>query len=234
MPNLLKAAMIDNICSLHQRGWSKRRIARELGIDRETVARHLRQVQAGAKPAIAPSGSAATDDDSKPAIAPSGSAATDDGSKPAIAPSGSIIPLGLNAEAVVDASQRSGRPSECEPWRPVIQDKIDLGLTAQRIYQDLVSEHSFAGSYNSVRRFVRQFEAKQELPFRRLECGPGEEVQVDFGQGAFTRDGNGPRRTKGTGGAQRGQARLLNVSIVALINVPVPFFISVTRTQRNN
>jgi len=31
--------MIDTIRSLHLRGWSQRRIARELGIDRETVAR---------------------------------------------------------------------------------------------------------------------------------------------------------------------------------------------------
>ena len=35
--------MIDTILSLHQRGWSQRRIADELGVDRETVARHLRQ-----------------------------------------------------------------------------------------------------------------------------------------------------------------------------------------------
>jgi hypothetical protein len=35
-----------------------------------------------------------------------------------------------------------------------------------------------------VRRFVRQLEQTLELPFRRLECGPGEEAQVDFGTGA--------------------------------------------------
>jgi hypothetical protein len=34
MPNLLKVAMIETILSLHQRGWSQRRIARELGVDR--------------------------------------------------------------------------------------------------------------------------------------------------------------------------------------------------------
>jgi transposase len=194
MSNLLKAAMLDTIWSLHQRGWSKRRIARELGIDRGSVARHLRRVQAGAKPAIAPSGSAPTGDNSKAAIAPSGSAATLDGPKAAIAPSGSTGPPGPGSEAVAEVSQRAGRPSDCEPWRQAIQDKIDLSLTAQRIYQDLVGEHGFAGSYYSVRRFVRQLEAKQELPFRRLECGPGEEVQVDFGKGAFLQDGSGPRR----------------------------------------
>jgi transposase len=179
MPNLLKAAMLDTIQSLHQRGWSKRRIARELGIDRETVARHLGQVQAG----------------SKPANAPPGSAPTDDCSKPAIAPAGSTGPPAPGREPVVPASQRgAGRPSECEPWRQTIHDKIDLGLTAQRIFQDLVAEHAFVGSYYSVRRFVRHLEAKQDFPFRRLECGPGEEAQVDFGTGAFIQNGNGPRR----------------------------------------
>src|SRR5262245_18152542 len=120
MPNRLKAAMIDTIWSLHQRGWSKRRSARELGIDRETVARQLRQVQAGSKPAIAPPGSAAADDTSKPAIAPPGSGALS----------------GPAGEAVVDAGSRVGRPSDCEPFRQAIRDQIDLGLTAQRIYQD--------------------------------------------------------------------------------------------------
>ena len=43
MPNLLKVAMIETqILSLRQPpGWSQRRIARELGMDRETVSRHL-------------------------------------------------------------------------------------------------------------------------------------------------------------------------------------------------
>src|ERR1700675_1584601 len=73
MSNLLQVAMIETILSLRQRGWSKRRIARELGIDRETVARHLRQSPAPPKPANAPIGSAEADDDSKPANAPIGS-----------------------------------------------------------------------------------------------------------------------------------------------------------------
>ena len=54
-----------------------------------------------------------------------------------------------------------------------------------------MSEHSFGGSYYTVRRFVRRLEPVQELPFRRLECEPGDEAQVDFGTGApvITSDG---------------------------------------------
>src|SRR5580700_5483948 len=90
MANLLKMARIETIFSLHQRGWSQRRIARELGIHRETVARHLLEPPPS-KPAIAPLGSEPSGEDSKPAIAPSGSDLLVSGSKPAIAPFGSTL-----------------------------------------------------------------------------------------------------------------------------------------------
>src|SRR5688572_31175807 len=91
MPNQLKVAMIETIHSLRQRGWSKRRIARELGIDRETVARHLRLAASGSNPANAPIGSDLPGSDSNPANAPFGSDADSDDSNPANAPIGSTV-----------------------------------------------------------------------------------------------------------------------------------------------
>ncbi len=73
MANQLKMAIIESILALYQRGWSKRQIARELGLDRETVARHLRLAVAS-KPASAHLDSPASAEGSKPAIAPIGSA----------------------------------------------------------------------------------------------------------------------------------------------------------------
>src|ERR1700751_2842433 len=52
MSNVLKVSLQATICSLNDRGWSRRRIARELGIDRETVWRYLQL----AKPAISTPG----------------------------------------------------------------------------------------------------------------------------------------------------------------------------------
>ena len=70
MSNLLKVAMIDLILSLHRQGLSQRRIASELDINRETVARYLKQAKGASKPANAPSGSVAAEAESKPANAP--------------------------------------------------------------------------------------------------------------------------------------------------------------------
>ncbi|HAM71171.1 MAG TPA: hypothetical protein DCM86_05965 [Verrucomicrobiales bacterium] len=43
----------------------------------------------------------------------------------------------------------------------------------------------FSASYDSVRRFLRSFERQTEIPFRRGECIPGLEPQVDLGLEAW-------------------------------------------------
>src|ERR1700677_2466363 len=60
MANQLKMAEVQAILALARSGWSQRHIARQLGVDRETVGRHLRlSMQDGSKPASAPPGSTA-------------------------------------------------------------------------------------------------------------------------------------------------------------------------------
>jgi transposase len=180
--NRLKMDIEQAISNLSRGGWSQRRIARELGIDRETVARYrrlARQAQAS-NPAISPAGSE-TVQEPNPAIPPTGSEGRSDAegsSNPAISPAGS----------------KAGRASHCEPFAAFIKEKLNHGLTAQRIYQDLVAEHQFTGSYDSVKRFVRQLEQARPLPFRRLETEPGQEAQVDFGQGAWVVEDERRRR----------------------------------------
>lgn len=74
MANQLKMATIQSILSLHAKRWSYRRIARELGIDRETVSRYVGRAEQSAP--AEPSGSGWPDSSSAPksAIAPTGSA----------------------------------------------------------------------------------------------------------------------------------------------------------------
>jgi transposase len=178
-------AISETIRTLRRRGWSQRRIADELGINRETVARHLRPADPPPKPAIAPPGSTTPDGAPKPANAPPGSEGGEGVPGLTVAPPGSRP----------DPQPRgNGRASGCEPWRDEIRAKCDLGFTAQRVYQDLVADHGFVGTYYCVRRFVRRLEAAHDLPFRRIECDPGDEAQVDFGTGAPVVGPGGKRR----------------------------------------
>jgi DNA-binding transcriptional MocR family regulator len=57
MANQLKMAEIDAIRAPHERNWSIRRIAKELGVHRDTVSRYVHGDGAEAKQAGAPLGS---------------------------------------------------------------------------------------------------------------------------------------------------------------------------------
>jgi transposase len=163
--NELNVNLQHTILTLAGNGWSNRRIARELSINRETVGKYL--LLARPKPAISPPGSE-PDPNSKAAIPIPGSEPSPD-SKPAISTAGSA----------------AGRQSLCLPHSPQIEAAVAVGLSAQRIYQDLVCDHGFVGSYQAVKRFVRHLRETQPIPFVRMEVEPGAEAQVDFGQGAW-------------------------------------------------
>ena len=53
---------------------------------------------------------------------------------------------------------------------------------APRSNTDLVAEHQLVGGYDSVKYFVSMFNASLSLPFRRMECAPGEEAHLDYGR----------------------------------------------------
>lgn len=162
MANHLKLAMVNTIITLKHNGWSIRRIARELGIDRGTVRRYVRQEQLHPK---------------SPTQAPTGSGE--------ISKTPTNAPLGSKTGVDPPNTRPPGAASKCAPFRNVIEDKVEKDLSAQRIYQDLVTEHGYAGSYYSVRRFVKHLDGDNSvLPFRRMECAPAEEAQIDFGTGA--------------------------------------------------
>jgi transposase len=158
----LKVNQQQNIVALRQQGWSKRRIARELDVDRATVRKYLAEA------------------DSK-------SPTPQTGSTESLLPESPTNPQ-------TGKSATSGPASLCEPWREQIERGLAQGLSIQRIHQDLVAEREFAGSYFAVRRFVLRGMSSQQLPFRRMECAPGQELQVDFGQGAWVTESGKRRR----------------------------------------
>ena len=163
MSNVLKVSEQETIRGLYERGWSLRRIAGELGLNRRTVSRYAakctRQVTTG-------SGAKCTGE----VTAGSGDGETGK-------------PVG-----------KGRAKSLCAELSAEIGEKVGKGLSAQRIYQDLVSEHGFGASYQSVKRFVAKLKAREPKRVWRIESQPGEEAQVDFGLGAMIVDEEGRRR----------------------------------------
>ena len=168
MANNLKMGLVHTVLSLHKLAWSDRRIARELGIHRETVGRHIRLAEAASEPAReAPPGSKPATDapfGSDVALeAPTGSVgeAKSANQAPLGPPGADVAPAGgenlpevppdgpsgrppLDAEAVPAARpphqacqveggsqgrSQGGQASQCEPFRSVIQAKLQEGLT---------------------------------------------------------------------------------------------------------
>ena len=169
MANRLTMAKINAIRTLHKSGHSNRKIAELLDVHRETVGRYVR-----------PEGSENRPDHPAGGAPPTGSAGAEAG--------------GLPPPATADPAVSPGPASECEPYRQVILEKLEQGLSATRICQDLSEEPGFTASYYSVRRFVARLRRRSPLPVRRLETPPGEEAQVDFGTGASVRMPDGKVR----------------------------------------
>lgn len=62
-------------------------------------------------------------------------------------------------------------------YRTAITEKLDAGLSLQRIGQDLVEEYGYGASYESVKRFVRTITPKRRVG-RVFHCAPGPRVKL--------------------------------------------------------
>jgi len=155
--NVLKAHLRITIATLRRGGASQREIERLTGVDRKTIRRLDREANS---PGVA--------------TGPPG-------------PDGQMPPPRPPAEAVLpEVAPRAASISACEPHRAWIESQVQLGRNAVSIYQDLVEGHGFAHRYNAVKRFVARLRARVPERFDVLEFLPGEESQVDYGQGAMT------------------------------------------------
>lgn len=208
MANVLAMAKIQSIQQLHALGWSQRRIARALGVDRGAVAKYIQSRPPEAKPATAPLGSegpkpATSEAPTAPAFVGTESAAAHDDygeAKPAAAPTGKSDVASPAVAAICPSepgpalARDQGRTSPCAAFHDVILHMLQARLSIQRIWQDLRAEHGLTASYYCVRRYVKRLRGKTPLPVRRMECAPGQEAQVDFGVGAPVLSADGKRR----------------------------------------
>ena len=172
MSNVLNEEKKQQVIALGRLGWSLRRIQQATGVRRETASAYLKAAGIAVRP---PSGWGAV-----PAK-PANEVITDSGAaKPA-------------KEVTPDSSAPftdTGHPQvPCEPYREAIELGLGRGRNAMAIWQDLVSEHGFASSYQSVQRFVRKLRGTQTPEAAGvIVTAPGEEAQVDYGTGPMVRD----------------------------------------------
>jgi transposase len=93
-------------------------------------------------------------------------------------------PLGPVAQ-----TRQTRRPFLAAVHHADVQKGVEAGDGAQVIYQALVEDHRYPGSYDSVKRYVRHLKAA--LPKHAvgvMHHAPGEEGQIDYFQGPPTFD----------------------------------------------
>lgn len=171
----------QQVIALLALGWSFRRIERETGVRRETISGYSRLADPNAAKAFpgkeGPGGPETEPQGGEDAALGSGA-----GSNPA-----KVFP-GLDSNpAKAFAGSHVPPRSSAAPYRDAILEKLELGLTIQRVHQDLQEEYGYAHSYESVKRYVRKL-TRRRRPAGVMHTVPGEEAQVDFFQGAPTLD----------------------------------------------
>jgi len=179
--NVLSDEKRQQVVALGRLGWPLRRIEAETGIRRETASRYLRAAgvevagrgRRGSKPAI--SRGVSTDPEAKPAI--SEGVSTDSG------------PANAAPARTEPKPRRAPSASACEAYREEIVHALGLGRNAMAIWQDLVDDHGFDAGYSSVKRFVSKLRGAQTPEARVvITTAPGEEAQVDYGDGPMVLD----------------------------------------------
>ena len=180
--NVLKLHSQATVFTLLERKKSQREIQRLTGIARKTIRRYeqLYRAQAANSPTPA-TGSERAAAANSPGVA-TGSGQALEQIPPPWPPAPAVL-----ADIAIDACPAHVR-SACEAYRVWIEEQVRLKRNAKAIYQDLVDRFGFSARYNSVKRFVRSLRRVQPEQFDRLEFVPGEEAQVDYGEGAPTLD----------------------------------------------
>jgi len=190
MANVLSEQKRQQVIALGRLGWPLRRIESEIGVRRETASAYLKAAGISVPPRhwgriAKPAKEVSTDPAvSKPA---NGIVVSTDSTSPTPLPT--AAPGSPNGPAPPPRPGRSPSASACEPYRELIEQAIARGRNAVAIYQDLVSEYGFGAEYASVRRFVQRLRATHTpsaCPV--IETPPGQEAQVDYGEGPMIRD----------------------------------------------
>lgn len=177
MANVLSREKQEQVLALGRLGWPLRRIEKATGVRRETAGAYLRAAGIPVRPAgrwgRAP-----------PKPAKEVTAELE-------AKSSEALQLSNPANEVTADSPEELAQSEkslAAPFREFIEEQLARGRNAVGIYQQLVDQNGFSASYESVKRFVRALKKDaQPQAHPVIETAPGEEGQVDYGDGPMVR-----------------------------------------------
>jgi transposase len=78
--------------------------------------------------------------------------------------------------------------SSVQPYANIVEGLLEEGVEMMTIFDRLREDHSYTGSYSSIRRFVHNLRPTKGHLAIRVHCGPGEEAQVDFGSAGMLLD----------------------------------------------
>jgi len=159
--------------SLFKEGWSSRKINKALKIHRKTISRYRaewkREQASGLNISCAdgpPPSDSVPCQSVPPKCPPEGVAHFQ-------------LPTGSESDQLIVSKSQAAK------FHVTIHQKLEYGQHAQSIFQDLVTEHDYHGSYDSIKRYVRQLKQNTPNLYARIETSPGEEAQADFGRGAL-------------------------------------------------
>ena len=180
MSNVLTEETKQQVIALGKLGWPLRRIEQATGVRRETASAYLKAAGIAVRlPRFW---------GKRMPAKPANEVTPDPGAKPA---------KGVTPDFYAAFSQKpdpSSNPSPpsvsvCEAYRELIEKGLAQGRNGKAIWQDLVSDHGFAGGYQAVKRFVRKLRGPQRPEAAGIILtAPGEEAQVDYGSGPMVRD----------------------------------------------
>lgn len=179
MANRLKMVQKELLFALFSDNWSIRKINKTLGIHRVTIARYKEE---WLKSQSAKSSLPSPPGNSDP---PLNSYTNTSESVP---PGKNQVPTEgvVHFQVPTDPVSESVSKSKAAVFDEKIKEKLGRGQHARSIFQDLVIEDDFQGSYDSVKRYVRKIKHRTPELYARIETPPGYEAQIDFGEGAST------------------------------------------------
>jgi transposase len=189
MANVLSHEKRQMVEGLGRLRWSLRRIQEATGVRRETASEYLKaagipvRLPRTRRP---PDPKPASRDPNPPVDSAPSVGAVDEGA------AGEPKAASREPNPPVDSKPvkvGSGPVSSIEPHREMVEEALGRGRLAVAIYQDLVSDYGYRGAYDAVLRFVRKLRpAKKPEAHPVIQTAPGQEAQVDYGEGPMVRD----------------------------------------------